>query len=136
RDFVEFLTAVPLEQLIQPGGRRLLMRGALKDLLPAETLTRRTKSTVSRFYCVTLQKHWNELQQTLESPLVSQLGYVRKDHFNAALFMMRNGSIPAHPVRLLKALALELWLRAAVGHGVFSIQGVPLPEKLRYRKAD
>lgn len=132
RDLVEFLAMVPLEQFVQPGDRRLLMRGALKDLLPPETLTRRTKSSGTRFYCVTLQKHWVELQQILDSPLVSQLGYVHADRFKAALFMMRNGNIPPHPVRLLKALALELWLRAAVRNEIFAIQGT-LSEKLRHQ---
>jgi asparagine synthase (glutamine-hydrolysing) len=136
QDFVEFVTAIPLEQLVQPGGRRLLMRRALEELLPAETLTRRTKSSGTRFYCVTLQKHWDELQQILDSPLVSQLGYVRADFFKTALFMMKNGNIPAHPVRLLKALALELWLRAAVGRGFFAIQGADSAEKLLHRQAD
>jgi asparagine synthase (glutamine-hydrolysing) len=122
QQLVEFLTAIPLDQLLRPGHRRVLMRGALEDLLPAETLTRRTKSTGSRFYCVTLQKHWSELEQILDRPLVSQLGYVVRDQLHAALFMMRNGQIPAHPVRLLKVLSLELWLRTAVDRGVVALR--------------
>lgn len=121
QQLVEFLTAIPLDQLLRPGQRRLLMRGALKDILPAATLTRQTKSSGSRFYCVTLQKHWNDLEQVLSSPVVSQLGYVDRDRLHTALFMMKNGQIPAHPVRLLKVLSLELWLRAAMEHGVIAI---------------
>lgn len=48
RDLVEFLFRVPGEQLLQPGRRRLLMRRAMKGIVPDEILERRRKAFVSR----------------------------------------------------------------------------------------
>jgi asparagine synthase (glutamine-hydrolysing) len=48
RELVEFLFRVPREQLLQPGRRRLLMRRALKGIVPEEILERRRKAFLSR----------------------------------------------------------------------------------------
>ncbi len=48
RDLVDYLTAIPEDQLLRPGDRRSLMRRALVGMVPVETLERRTKGTISR----------------------------------------------------------------------------------------
>jgi asparagine synthase (glutamine-hydrolysing) len=48
RDLVDYLTAIPDDQLLRPGDRRSLMRRALIGLVPVETLERRTKGAISR----------------------------------------------------------------------------------------
>lgn len=124
QQLVEFLTAIPSDQLVKPGNRRFLMRRALINLVPEEILARRTKSTGARFYMITLEKHWNEVQRILECPLVSKLGYVLKDQLRAAVARTKSGQIPNHPVRLLKVLSLELWLRDVVNRGLIVHDGV------------
>jgi asparagine synthase (glutamine-hydrolysing) len=48
RDLVDFLFRVPIEQLRQPGRRRLLMRRALVGIVPDAVLERRRKAFLSR----------------------------------------------------------------------------------------
>jgi len=111
QDVVEFLTTVPVEQLLRPGQRRSLMKRALADLLPPEIVTRTTKTSAGRCYTLALSKHWNEIEELLENPLLARLGYVDRDSMHHALLGMKAGQIPCNFLRLLKALALELWLQ-------------------------
>lgn len=111
RDLVEFLTSIPLEQLLRPGQRRFLMRRSLGDLLPTQILSRKSKATAERCYSVTLEKHWHRIEQLLEDPLISRLGYVDATRMYSALSAMKHGRIPAHFLRLFKALSLEIWVR-------------------------
>jgi asparagine synthase (glutamine-hydrolysing) len=48
RRLVEFLAAIPDEQLQRPGQRRSLMRRALAGIVPVEVLSRKNKAGVSR----------------------------------------------------------------------------------------
>jgi asparagine synthase (glutamine-hydrolysing) len=120
RTLVEFMTSVPLEQLLRPGERRSLMRRSLSDLLPAETATRKTKAAAVRCYCVTLEKHWDLVSETFRSPLVSDFGICDAARLRQALFEMRNGQVSPYFTRLLKALALELWLRDVTRRRILS----------------
>lgn len=120
RDLVEFLTSIPLTQLLRPGERRSLMRRALSDLLPAETLGRRTKAAAARCYSLALQKHWTQVSQLFENPLVSEFGFVDAHLIRQSLDTMKNGHVPADFTRLLKALSLEMWLRHVCDCGVLS----------------
>ena len=47
RDLVDFLHQIPREQMGRPGRRRLLMRRALKTIVPAEILERKRKASMS-----------------------------------------------------------------------------------------
>lgn len=117
---VEFLSAIPTEQLLRPGHRRSLMRRALADLLPAEILSRRTKSGPGRCYAITLQNHWSTVEQVLRSPLISRMGYVNEGNFRASIAAVKNGQFPHNLLRLLRALSLEVWLKDVVSRGVIS----------------
>src|SRR5258708_458176 len=117
----EFLMSIPTDQVLRPGERRSLMRRALARLLPPEVLARRTKAGTGRCLTISLEKHWNRLENTLRSPLCSRLGYVNNDRFHAAISGLRNGKMPRHVVLLLRVVSLELWLRDAAARGVISI---------------
>jgi len=119
---VEFLTSIPLEQLLRPGNRRSLMRRALSSLLPAEVLQRKTKVSAARCFSLTLEKHWDKVEQSLISSLSSSLGYVDGIELRADLLKLRNGQVPLHLVRLLKALSLEFWLRDLDARGILAIR--------------
>src|SRR6266849_3311181 len=58
RDLIEFLIAIPADQLLRPGERRSLMRRALANLLPPEVLSRATKATTSRAYMAIFNVQW------------------------------------------------------------------------------
>jgi len=117
----EFLTSIPAEQLLRPRERRSLLRRSLINILPKEIVLRRTKSSGGRCGVLSLQKHWNILENILHSPITSRLGYTRHGSFEAALLAMRSGRLPPYVVQLLRAVSLELWLRDAAGRGVLSI---------------
>lgn len=118
QDLCEFLMSIPPEQLLRPGERRSLMRRALRNLLPPAILTRRTKSSGSRYFSVGLETHWDELQQMINSSLISEFGYVDRKEFANALLDAKNGKLSPFFLRLMKALFWELWLRKAIDAGV------------------
>ncbi len=118
RTLVEFLSAVPLEQLLRPGQRRSLMRRALNSLLPPEIIARKTKASAGRCYSLSLEKHWAEVEKVLTSPITERFRFVTRDKFENALLAMKNGQFPKRSLRLLKALSLELWLRDLTAHNV------------------
>ncbi len=117
RDLVEFVLSIPPDQLLRPGQRRSLMRRALIGLVPEEVLFRRTKATTSRRFMAAFATHWQELQELLTEPEVERRGYVRKGHFQGAFVAARNGD-STQLLRLLKAVALELWLRDLVSRRI------------------
>jgi asparagine synthase (glutamine-hydrolysing) len=119
---VEFLTSIPTEQLLRPGHRRSLMRRALGGLLPPEVLSRQKISAGSRQQSLVFEKHWNKLQTILEQPLISRLGYVNQQDFQASITAVKNGNQPLQFLRLKRTLSWELWLREVVAQQVVSIQ--------------
>jgi asparagine synthase (glutamine-hydrolysing) len=117
---VEFLTTIPLDQLLRPGQRRCLMRRALAGLIPPEVLQRKTKASAARCYCVTLVKHWEMIESMFLSSISSRRGYVNDTRICETLLGMKNGHVPPNYLRLLRALCLEVWLRDAEARGIIS----------------
>ena len=108
RTLLEFLFAVPREQLVRPGERRSLMRRALQGIVPNEIIERRRKAYVSRAPRNALVGEWNAI--TSQNFVSSDLGLVdasrlRKELENAKLG--RDVSL----VPLVRAVSLECWLR-------------------------
>jgi len=122
RDLIEFLLAIPQDQLLRPGQRRSLMRRALTTIVPEEVLSRPTKAYGSRSYMLLLAANWRTLEVMLESPLSAKLGYVDLKRFLDALVAAKNGT-STHLVPTLKALALELWLRHIAVRGLIDLRG-------------
>ena len=118
---VEFLTSIPLKQMLRPGQRRFLMRRALVDLVPPEILARKTKAGASRCYSVALEKNWDAIDGLFRSPLTGDFGYVDGPRIRSALRTMKNGQVPAYFLRLLKVVSLELWLREVVARGIITV---------------
>ncbi len=126
QDFVEFITAIPLDQVLRPGQRRLLMRKAMADILPFEVLNRRNKARVGRYPCIALEKHWDQVARIFSSPEGARLGYLNGDQIREALLAMKNGRPPTYILRLVNAVFLELWLRDAKDRGVISLETVSI----------
>jgi asparagine synthase (glutamine-hydrolysing) len=119
---VEFLTAIPIGQLLRPGERRSLMRRALANFLPVEILSRQTKAVTARRHIVAIAASWPGLQALFESPLSAQLGYINIARFRESLTKAKNGDAP-QLLRLLKGIALELWLQEMTTRGVIHVPG-------------
>lgn len=126
RTLVEFIIAIPADQLLRPGQRRFLMRRALANFLPPEVLSRATKATTARKYMAIFEMQWPQLENIFTSPLSSHLGYINARRFRSALVAAKNGNTP-HLMRLLRGLSLELWLQDSVRRRVITL---PAPARL------
>lgn len=111
RDLLEFIFALPREQLVRPGQRRSLMRRALVGVVPDEILERKRKAYVARAPLATISTEWPDLVQISQNMICSTLGIVDSARFSDALRKGRNGQQVA-TVTLLRTLALEYWLRS------------------------
>jgi asparagine synthase (glutamine-hydrolysing) len=120
QNLIEFILAIPADQMLRPGERRSLMRRALRDLVPAEILERRTKQVGARTPAITLDRNLAELRTLFISPLSSRFGYIDPVALLTTIEEGRHGK-PVNLIRLRKAIALEVWL-----------QGLSVRELLQY----
>lgn len=121
RDLLEFLFAIPREQLVRPGERRCLMRRALRGIVPQEVLGRRRKAYVSGSPARLAGEHYDRLSAYPSDPMMSATrGIVDGTAFLQALDDARRGkAVPAIP--LLRTAAIEGWLRALDDAGVLNV---------------
>ena len=107
---LEFLSAIPREQLLRPGQRRSLMRRALIGIVPDELLNRKRKAFVTRGPRMAIATEWPHLLELGQHMLVSSLGIADSTRFVNALEETRQGEeVPI--VTLMRTLGIELWLR-------------------------
>jgi asparagine synthase (glutamine-hydrolysing) len=120
RDLLEFLFAVPRDQIVRANQRRSLMRRALRDVVPEEILNRRRKAFVTRSPVVFVTQEWHALMDMAANMLCASLGVVNAAKFGAALRETREGR-PVSLSRLLRTIDLEHWLRHAEAFGVLRL---------------
>lgn len=114
RGLLEFIYAIPREQIVRPAQRRSLMRRALVGIVPDEVLNRRRKAFVSRSPIMAISTELASLRKLSEHLVSSALCFVDAGAFGQELEKARRGrEIPV--VTLKRTLCLELWLRAAIG---------------------
>ena len=118
REFLEFVYAVPREQLVRPGQRRSLMRRALIGIVPDEILNRRRKAFVVRSPLAAISSEWMALAENSQSMATSSLGIVDSRRFQEALDQARHGQAP-QIVTLLRTIGIEAWLRGLADQGMF-----------------
>lgn len=111
RPLVEFMQAIPYSQRVRPGETRSLTRRGLGHLLPDRIARRKGKGNPTEALSRAFAESWPQLQELAVDSRVSAYGYVEAKKFRAALDQFRHG-IGVHSSPLLKALALEVWLRA------------------------
>lgn len=115
RDLLEFLFAIPAEQLVRPGQRRSLMRRALLGIVPAEIVNRRRKAFVAHGPLAAITYHYPEFLEFSQHMLSSSLQIVNAARLRSALQRASSGQQVAI-VPLLRMLALEQWLRNLKAH--------------------
>jgi len=111
RDLLEFVYAIPREQVVRPHQRRSLMRRALGELVPREVLWRRRKASVSRAPLVAVSSQWNTLHALTERMQADSMGIVDKRLFVEFLRRMRDGR-ENKIIPMLRTLTIESWLRS------------------------
>lgn len=119
RDLLEFMYAIPREQLVRPGHRRSLMRRALVGIVPGELLNRKRKAFLARTPMIAISKEWLGLVQLSDHMICGSLAIVNPRQFSEALQKARMGREVAMTT-LMRTLAAELWLRTLEDRGLLS----------------
>jgi len=110
RCLLEFMFAIPREQLVRPAQRRSLMRRALVGIVPDEILNKNRKANVARAPVIRIARDWHQLVETTHDMVSCTLGIVDSERLCSALHQAGHGSeTPIVP--LLRAIQLETWLR-------------------------
>jgi asparagine synthase (glutamine-hydrolysing) len=110
RDLLEFLYAVPREQILRPGERRSLLRRALRGIVPDQILNRRRKAFVDRGLIYALSAQRRALGDSSYLMARDRLGILDQKIFFDLLQVASDGKeVPGVP--LLRVLSLEWWLR-------------------------
>jgi asparagine synthase (glutamine-hydrolysing) len=110
RPLVEFLQAIPFEQLVRPGETRSLMRRSLKTQLPEKIAKRRSKGNPHEAVCRAVVRELPRFREVFKNSRVSAYGYVDTAALQEALELASHG-LPINFVALLKTISLEFWLR-------------------------
>lgn len=124
RNLLEFMFAIPREQLVRPTQRRSLMRRALIGIVPDGILNKRGKSFVARAPLVAIARDWANIVQITQSMVSSALGIVDSEPFLAALQKGRRGEDVA-TIDLTRALFLEEWLKRLRKLGTIKLDTTP-----------
>jgi asparagine synthase (glutamine-hydrolysing) len=110
RDLLEFMYAIPREQLVRPGRRRSLMRRALRDLVPTEILERKRKAYLSRSPLIALQTARNQIETILADARTIQYGLIDAVNLAPSTDRITSGKETKDWSLLLKTVLLERWL--------------------------
>lgn len=118
RDLLEFLYAIPRNQLVRPGNRRSLMRRALSTHVPPEILERKRKGFLTRGPLRLLNSSGERIFKLIHDMASARLNIVNPEVLESHLAKSRDG-FQVHWVQILRTLALEQWLRSVTAHSVF-----------------
>lgn len=111
KDLVNYLFAIPPDQLQRPGRRRSLMRRALRGIVPQEILERPRKAFQLHAPLDALRKAESKLERMFADSVLPSAGYVDRDALRNAFNSALLGNAEAMQA-LYRAIALEIWLRA------------------------
>jgi asparagine synthase (glutamine-hydrolysing) len=111
RGLLEFMYAVPREQLVRPGRRRSLMRRALRDLVPSEILERRRKAYLARSPLVALQSAGGQIETLLANAEMVRCGLMDAVNLTRSADLIITGKETKQWFLLRKTLVFEVWLR-------------------------
>ncbi len=127
RGLLEFMFAIPREQLVRPTQRRSLMRRALVGIVPDEILNRKTKAFVVRSSMVAIANDWAHFAEMTQNMLSSSLGIVDSERISEALQKVRRGEqVPM--VTLKRTFFLEGWLKDLRALGIIDLDTTLKPE--------
>jgi asparagine synthase (glutamine-hydrolysing) len=134
RPLVEFLQAIPLDQLVRPGRNRVLMRQIMTGILPAEIAERRTKGNPSEAIFRAVGRESERLRSVFENSSLCARGYIEKEPFLAALDRARHG-YEMYSAFLVQTISLEFWLRGLEEGPLLTRNLTAVPRKLSWEPA-
>jgi asparagine synthase (glutamine-hydrolysing) len=127
RGLLEFMFAIPREQLVRPTQRRSLMRRALVGIVPDEILNKKGKAFVARSPLVRISNEWAKWAELTQNMMSSSLGIVDSERVLAALHKGRRGEeVPT--VTLMRTVFLEEWLRDLHALGIVNLDTTLTPK--------
>jgi asparagine synthase (glutamine-hydrolysing) len=110
RPLVEFMQAIPSNQRLRLHETRSLQRRALRDLVPAEVLNRRSKGNPAEAIFRAVRREYVRLAPLFEDAYVARYGYVQQKALSAGLLRFVHGDQGA--VWIPRIIQLEFWLRS------------------------
>src|SRR5215203_4611116 len=110
RPLVEFLQAIPLDQLLRPGRNRVLMRSMMTGILPDEIRERRSKGNPGEAFFRAIARESNRLRSEFQNSRLCAQGYIDKTALIAAFDRARHG-YEKYSAFLVQTISLEFWLR-------------------------
>ena len=114
RPLVEFLQAVPFNQLLRPGETRSLHRRALRNLLPEKIAKRKGKRGPDEALFRALTREWLTLSKVFERSSICTRGYADRERLLKALNRARYGREYCSGL-LMRTISLELWFQFLEG---------------------
>ena len=110
QQLIDFILAIPMNQLVHPGKDRYLMRRATRGLLPEPIRTRRSKATINEAACRVLEREQHEIGDpgALE---VCQRGYAEPRALAEAMRRIAMGRMD-HSYAFLRLMNVEQWIRS------------------------
>ena len=119
RDLLEFMLAIPREQIVRVGQRRSLMKRTLVGIVPDEVLNRKKREAIPQESPKGSPKEPPQLPEIGQHFVNGAIGIVDPDRFAEALQKARrNEDVPMG--NLNRTLTLESWLRHLMLQGVLT----------------
>ena len=122
-ELLDFLFAIPREQIVGLGRRRHLVRRALREVVPEEILNRKRKPFLAdarRRDCTQILEAFRQIRLMVSN----SLGFVDGGRLQQALQRLERGE-QTYFDALHKTLSLELWLQHLVSGGIVKIPSSP-----------
>ena len=121
RPLVEFMQAIPHTQRVRIGETRSLMRRSLKNVLPEKIRKRKSKGNPTEIVSRALAREWPRLRELFKDARVCAYGFIDHNALESTSEAFRHGC-GMQSAMLLKALTVEVWLRALEQRGTFTRQ--------------
>ncbi len=109
RRLMEFVLAVPADQLYRAGWDRWVHRRAMKDLLPDSIRLRRDKTDFWPLAQLGLRRELGTVRAILARPQIVEREVIRRDWLEQAVAELAEGT--GDPFPLWLCVSLELWLQ-------------------------
>jgi asparagine synthase (glutamine-hydrolysing) len=112
RRLVEYVLALPGEQLFRLGSSKSLLRRAMRGILPERIRQRMDKTRFTSFIdFVLLERSAGEIMELLREPRSANLGILDGDALRSAYLSLVHGGPDARRRAVWYAINLEIWLR-------------------------
>jgi len=131
RNLLEFLYAIPRDQLVRPHMRRSLMRRALCGIVPGEILDRKRKAFLVRGTLVALTEAMPRLVEMAREMVSVYLGIVSPKGLADALAQVQRGQ-EINVAAVARMLNLEAWLRHLAEHSHYSPSSLAWSPAVRF----